>query len=123
MVKHNMSYIEARRKVEAEENAVPTTAAVISSSLGNTQPATTSPPQTRSIHTQTDITWPLTSEQPITKEETTTQTTSEPVGGICHVCSSAASTSADACRCVTNAIPHLIAPRVSSSSSTALTTR
>ena len=104
-----MSYIEARRKVEAEENAVPTTAAVISSSLGNTQPATTSPPQTRSIHTQTDITWPLTSEQPIT--------------GICHVCSSAASTSADACPCVTNAIPHLIAPRVSSSSSTALTTR
>ena len=79
-------------------------------------------PQTHSIHTQTDITWPLTSEQPITKEEMTTQTTSEPVGGTClWLCSSAASTSADVCRYVTNAIPHLIAPRVSSSPSTALT--
>jgi len=58
--KLNMSYIEARHKVEAGENVVPTAAAVISSSLGNTRPATTSPTHMCSIHTQTDITWPLT---------------------------------------------------------------
>jgi len=34
-VKHNMSYIEARHKVEAEENVVPTAAAVILSFLDN----------------------------------------------------------------------------------------
>ena len=77
-VKNGVSFVEARRIVTSQRatiSARPSAAAVTSRSLGNQNTnQIRNQPTTCNSHTQTDLTWPLSSDVPILTVDIATQT-------------------------------------------------
>ena len=77
-IKNGVSFVEARRIVTSQQATIfakPSAATVLSRSLGSQSTRqTTNQSTTCSVQTQTDLTWPLSSDKPIRTSDTATQT-------------------------------------------------